>query len=150
MKILLIVCALLVAAVSATAESEEKALASCSGNSCEFQVDLVKGRPVSYYIVSQTSGSPGLQIIFNGNVLVDTKVHSRNLSNKSSGDFIAPGTGRYTIRVTNVSEVREDTATITNSFGDTVSQTYQFAGEDSFDGDFNDIYGAITWFRHKG
>jgi hypothetical protein len=150
MKILLIISALLIGAVSATADELRAAQASCSGNTCEFEVDLVQGRAVSYYIVSQTSGSPGLQISYQGNLIVDTKVHSVDLSNKSTGDFIAPGTGRYTVTITSVLDVREDTATITNSFGDTVSQTYQFAGEDAGDGDYNDIYGAITWFRHKG
>ncbi|WP_299004250.1 hypothetical protein [uncultured Shewanella sp.] len=123
----------------------------CEERTCSFQQPIVEGRAVSWYIVSQTAGNPGLQITSpSGDVLVKTSVFSTDLSNKSIGDFTAPETGWYTFTFTNMNQVARDQATITNMWGETVSQTFQFAGEDWTDGDYNDIFAVISWFKTKG
>ncbi|MCL1124854.1 hypothetical protein [Shewanella surugensis] len=124
---------------------------TCEARTCVFEIPIVEGRAVSWYITSQTAGNPGIEIVSpEGDLIAKTTVYSRELNNKSIGDFIAPSTGRYTVIFSNMNEVLTDTATITNDWGTTVSQTFQFAGEDSSDYDYNDIFAVITWFDKKG
>ena len=122
-----------------------------TANTCTFSIELFKGTAVSWYIVSQTSNTPGMKITSasTGQLLVDTKVFSRDLSNRSTGDFIVPEYGMYTVVFSNINQARFQQATITAGT-DIASQVYQFAGEDGSDNDFNDIYAAITWYKRKG
>ncbi|MGB5595898.1 MAG: hypothetical protein WBM62_17950 [Crocosphaera sp.] len=82
--------------------------------------------------------------------MVNTTVHSTNLSNFSIGSFTAPADGDYKVEFGSMNEVRTDDATITNKRGQTVCKTYQFAGEDGTDGDYNDIFLALTWYMNAG
>lgn len=110
---------------------------------------------VSWYITSQAAENPGLIIRYKDKSgkwveIVNTNVYSTDLSNKSFGDFIAPVKGDYQFIFTNVIYLERDTAAIINDNLDNVTVTYQFAGEDGTDGDFNDIYASVTWLKRKG
>jgi|GEM_PF-6670003 hypothetical protein len=116
-----------------------------------FKIDIVAGRTVSWYATAQSSIPKTLEIKDpTGKMIVNTTVFSTDLSNFSVGSFIARMTGEYLVSFPGTRDVRDDTATITNNRGDTVAQTYQFAGEDSIDGDYNDIFTTITWYRARG
>jgi hypothetical protein len=116
-----------------------------------FKIYLVEGRAVSWYVTSQASNAHTLQITApSGNRIVNTTVESQNLSNLSVGSLVVPQTGDYTVSFPGCNDVRQDTATITNQNGDTVCQTNQFAGEDGTDGDYNDVFACITWYRNDG
>ncbi|WP_298773130.1 hypothetical protein [uncultured Shewanella sp.] len=154
MKFLSSVATTALLCVSSTSFAEELDIgieSICEDRACTFKVPIVEGRAVSWYITSQTAGNPGIKIISpDGELMAKTTVYSKDLNNKSSGDFIAPTTERYTVIFSDMVEVVSDTATITSDWGDTVSQTFQFAGEDWTDNDYNDIFAAITWFTKKG
>lgn len=114
-------------------------------------IDLVANNVVSWYAVSQAANSQSVTITSpTGVTVVNTTVHSTNLSNFSIGSFTAGEDGEYNVVFGAINDVRSDEATITNKRGDTVCNTYQFAGEDGTDGDYNDIFLAITWYKSAG
>lgn len=108
---------------------------------------------VSWYITSQADGNPGLSMRYiapNGIPVevMKTSVFSPDLSNKSFGDFEVTVEGTYELVFTNITKLRGQDSGIFNR-STAVSINYQYAGEDGVDDDFNDVYGALTWFRRK-
>lgn len=143
-------------AISTTANNMSSVASQCmrSEKRCTIEMVLPPG-VVSWYITSQAAGNPGLIIRFkdDGDVwqeVVKTTVHSTDLSSKSFGDFIIDKKRTYELIFTDVIEVAIDKAFIANTDADTVSKTMQVAGEDGMDGDFNDIYASVTWFKKQG
>jgi hypothetical protein len=108
---------------------------------------------VSWYITSQADGNPGLSMRYiapNGMPVevMKTSVFSKDLSNKSFGDFEVIVEGTYELVFSNITKLRGQDSGIFNR-STAVSINYQYAGEDGVDDDFNDVYSALTWFRRK-
>lgn len=143
-------------AISATANNISSTAPQCvfSEKRCTIDIVLPAG-VVSWYITSQAAGNPGLIIRYKDDrevwqEVVKTTVHSTDLSNKSFGDFVIDQKRKYELIFTGMVELTGDEANIANSDRDTVSSVFQFAGEDGSDGDFNDIYASVTWFKKQG
>lgn len=122
---------------------------------CTTVITFVIGKPVTWLITAQTAGTPGLKIGYTDThgdwqLVVDTSVHSVDLNNKSTGDFMPPITGKYDVIFTNTVDVYEDTAAIINDLLQTVVVTRQYATEDSGDGDYNDSFITITSIDKAG
>ena len=115
----------------------------------EFTLRLPRG-VVSWYATSQSASAKTFKITDStGKVLVETKVFSRDLSNFSVGSFTSSG-GDHTVSFPDCRDVKTDKATIVDGNNDSVVVTDQYAGEDSIDGDYNDIFATINWYKKAG
>ncbi len=159
MKLLFSLAIALLVSTGVSAESLSSKLAGIicpTGEThCYTEVTFVIGKPVTWLITAQTSGTPGLKVGYyddddNWNLVVDTSVHSVDLNNKSTGDFMPPITGVYKVIFSNTKGVKEDTAAIVNDLLETVVVTRQYATEDGGDGDYNDSFITITSIDKAG
>lgn len=97
----------------------------------QYKIDLVQGRIVSWYAVSQADTPQTLMIKTpSGDIIVNTTIQSRTLSNICTGLFTVEQTGLYTVVFPGAVDVLQDTATIISPQGDRICQTYQFGVED--------------------
>jgi hypothetical protein len=114
-----------------------------------YKITLPRG-VVSWYIASQSDAAKSMTIKDGNNTMVvDTKVFSKSLSNFSTGSFTSAG-GEHVVSFPDCRDVKKDQATIVNSHNQTIVVTNQYAGEDGSDGDYNDIYAAVTWYQSAG
>lgn len=159
MKVLFFITALLFSVIQVNAESldSSQTAATCdsTARTCYVNITFVKDKPVTWLITAQAASTQGLIIGYYDDMgewvlIVDTRVRSKDLNNKSTGDFIPPVTGPYKVTFTNTTGVLNDTAVIVNDLLDTVVVTRQYASEDIRGGRYSDSFVTITAFARKG
>jgi hypothetical protein len=84
-----------------------------------------------------------------GDTIVDTTVFALDASNESIGRFSVPGEGSFLVLFPADRIVLHGHETMLTLRG-VIAQTHIFAGEDGNDGDFQDAFAVITWFRRVG
>jgi hypothetical protein len=159
MKNIFFITSIFLVSLFANAESlsTSQTMATCDpiARTCFTSISFVKNTPVTWLITAQATSTQGLTIEYQdamGNwiLMVDTRVRSIDLNNKSTGDFIAPITGPYKVTFTNTTGVRDDTAVIINDLLQPVAVTRQYASEDVRGGVYIDSFVTITALFKKG
>ena len=143
----------LILASAATLFSINAFAADCnaSSNSCSEQVLLLGGSSVTWSFLSQSSNEAGFKVTYESGgatqTLVDTNLSPNAAPNATSGAFIAPRTGRYTVTFTNTQALVSSEMNVFDNAFENLSSTKAFATDANGDGVLKDVYGTISWHR---